>query len=165
MLLDIESARLISTQLKSRGETIAVAESTTGGLISARLLAMPGASAYFLGGTVIYTRESSKVFLDAAADQLKGIKPLSEEMALYFARLVRDKLGASWGLAELGIAGPTGSPYGIDAGTSVIAIAGPVDAAVTVSTGHSDRIRNMEDFADSACKLLSEVLSGKQNLT
>lgn len=159
MLLETESGQTISRLLKSRGETIAVAESTTGGLISALLLAMPGASGYYLGGTVIYTRESRKVFLEANADQLKGIKPLSEEMAFYFARLARNKLGATWGLAELGIAGPTGSVYGFEAGSSVIALSGPMEAAVTVSTGHADRIRNMEEFADRACQLLADVLS------
>ncbi len=159
MLLDTESAREISTMLKSRGETIGVAESTTGGLISARLLAMPGASAYFLGGTVIYTRDSRKLFLDATADKLTGVKPMSEEMALFFARQVKDKLGATWGLAELGIAGPTGSVYGFNAGTSVIAVAGPIDATVAIATGHNDRIRNMEEFTDHACQLLADVLT------
>ena len=159
MLLDTESAREISTRLKSRGETIAVAESTTGGLISARLLAMPGASAYFLGGTVIYTRESRKLFLDASADKLTGIAPMSEAMALFFARQVKNKLGATWGLAELGIAGPTGSAYGYDAGSSVIAVAGPIEASAAVATGHNDRIRNMEEFLDRAFLLLADVLS------
>ena len=159
MLVETDSVRTISALLKARRETITVAESTTGGLISARLLAMPGASAYFLGGTVIYTREARKVFLDANADQLQGIKPLSEQMALYFARLAREKLGATWGLAELGIAGPTGPVYGHEAGSSVIALSGPLETALTVSTGHAERVRNMEEFADRACQLLAGVLS------
>jgi nicotinamide-nucleotide amidase len=158
MVLDTESIQQISDALKARAETIAVAESTTGGLISARLLSMPGASAYFMGGTVIYTRASRKLFLDASADKLQGVKPLSEEMAQFFAQAVREKLSATWGIAELGIAGPTGSAYGYEAGTSVIAVSGPVDSAVRINTGHNDRVRNMEEFADRACQLLKDVL-------
>lgn len=158
MNLNTESVKEISKALTDRGETIAVAESTTGGLISARLLSIPGASAYFSGGTIIYTRVSRKVFLDASSEKLKGVKPLSEEMAKSFARMVREKLGATWGIAELGIAGPTGSVYGFEAGSSVIAVSGPVEAAVRISTGHNDRARNMEEFTDAACHLLKDAL-------
>lgn len=158
MIFESKSIREVSEALKTRKETIAVAESTTGGLISAQLLSMPGASAYFSGGTIIYTRASRKVFLDASAEKLQGVKPLSEEMARFFAKAVREKLDATWGIAELGIAGPTGSAYGYEAGTSVIAVSGPVDAAVSVNTGHNDRVRNMEEFTESACQLLKEVL-------
>ena len=139
MVLDSESIKEVSVALKARGESIAVAESTTGGLISARLLSMPGASAYFSGGTIIYTRASRKIFLDASAEKLEGVKPMSEEMAQFFARQVREKLAATWGIAELGIAGPTGSAYGYEAGNSVIAVSGPIEAAVRINTGHNDR--------------------------
>ena len=159
MELNTGTTIAVSAALKARGETIAVAESTTGGLISAGLLSTPGASAYFLGGTVIYTRESRKTFLHASADQLQGVKPLSEEMALFFARAVRAELGATWGIAELGIAGPGGSVYGYEAGNSVIAVSGPIEAAVRINTDHDDRIRNMEEFTESAFELLKEVLA------
>jgi PncC family amidohydrolase len=158
MVLHSESIKEVSDVLKARGETIAVAESTTGGLISARLLSIPGASAYFLGGTIIYTRVSRKVFLDASAEKLHGVKPLSEEMAQFFAREVREKLGATWGIAELGLAGPTGSAYGYEAGNSVIAVSGPIEVSVSINTGHNDRVRNMEEFTDRACQLLRDVL-------
>ena len=162
MIENSEPVQEISEMLKALGETIAVAESTTGGLISACLLAMPGASDYFLGGVVIYTRESRKLFLGASSDELKGVAPLSEEMALYFARRVKHKLGATWGLSELGIAGPTGSPYGFEAGNSVISIAGPVEATTRINTGHNDRMKNMAQFAEKACELLKNVLSERE---
>ena len=158
MVLNTDSIKEVSNVLKERGETIAVAESTTGGLISARLLSMPGASAYFMGGTIIYTRVSRKVFLDASAEKLKGVKPLTEEIAKFFAKEVKEKLSATWGIAELGIAGPTGSAYGVEAGNSVIAVSGPIAAAVRINTGHNDRVRNMEEFTESACQLLRDVL-------
>jgi PncC family amidohydrolase len=158
MVLISDSIKEVSDVLKAKGETIAVAESTTGGLISARLLTMPGASAYFLGGVIIYSRESRKVFLDASAEKLEGVKPLTEEMAMFFAREVREKLSATWGIAELGLAGPTGSVYGYEAGNSVIAVSGPVEASVKINTGHNDRARNMLEFTDSACLLLRNTL-------
>jgi PncC family amidohydrolase len=158
MELEPEIINQVAEMLKARSETIAVAESTTGGLISARLLSVPGASAYFLGGTVIYTRASRKVFLTASAEDLQEVKPMTEEMAHFFAARVREKLTATWGIAELGIAGPSGSAYGIDAGTSVIAVSGPTDAAITINTRQSDRAKNMEAFTDSACQLLCDVL-------
>jgi nicotinamide-nucleotide amidase len=160
MALESEITNQVAQLLKDRGETIAVAESTTGGLISARLLSVQGASAYFLGGTVIYTRESRKAFLQASSEAVKDIKPMSEEMAQFFAARVRAKLSATWGVAELGIAGPAGSPYGVGAGNSVIAVSGPTNAAITLDTGQSDRAQNMEAFADGAFQLLRDVLSG-----
>jgi PncC family amidohydrolase len=158
MVLNSEAIKNVSDALKARGETIAVAESTTGGLISARLLSIPGASAYFMGGTIIYTRISRKVFLDASAEKLHGVQPLTEEMAMFFAKEVREKLETTWGIAELGIAGPTGSSYGYEAGNSVIAVSGSVEAAVRINTGHNDRVRNMVEFTDRACELLRDVL-------
>lgn len=158
MELQPEIINQVAKMLKAQGETIAVAESTTGGLISARLLSVPGASAFFLGGTVIYTRASRKVFLTASAADLQGVKPMTEEMAHFFALRVREKLSATWGIAELGIAGPSGSAYGYDAGTSVIAVSGPTDAAITINTGNNDRAQNMEAFTDGACQLLCDVL-------
>jgi PncC family amidohydrolase len=163
MVLNSEHIKEVSNALKARGETIAVAESTTGGLISAQLLSMPGASAYFLGGTIIYTRVSRKVFLDASAEKLQGVKPLTKEMAIFFARQVREKLAATWGIAELGIAGPTGSAYGYEAGNSVIAVSGPIEAAVRINTGHNDRVRNMEEFTACACQFLRDVLRNPED--
>lgn len=110
MSLNSESIKEVSDLLKARGDTIAVAESTTGGLISARLLSVPGASAYFLGGTIIYTHLSRKVFLDVSVEKLHGVKPLTEEMAKFFAKEVREKLSATWELPNWVSLGPQGLP-------------------------------------------------------
>ena len=144
--------------LKSRKETIAVAESSTGGLISASLLAVPGASSYYMGGTVIYTRDSRKIFLDLPVDRLKGVKPLTEDIAIIFAETIRDTLGSTWGIAELGVAGPSGTPYSDEAGISVIAVVGPVTASKTIRTGHNEREKNMHEFSDAALALIAETL-------
>lgn len=145
-------------RLKARKETIAIAESSTGGLISASLLAVPGASAYFLGGTVIYTRQSRKVFLELPMDELKGVKPLTEEIARIFAEAIRASLDATWGIAELGVAGPSGTPYSSEAGISVIAVAGPIVSSEKVVTGHNDREKNMHQFSERALSLLERTL-------
>lgn len=153
-----DQVRRIGGLLKSRGETIAVAESSTGGLISASLLALPGASAYFQGGSVVYTLASRRELLRIRAADVEGLEPLSEPMVRRFAQRAREQLGTTWGLAELGAAGPTGARYGHPAGTSVLAVDGIITASITVQTGSDDREANMWAFTTGALTLLESVL-------
>src|SRR5580704_17837207 len=143
-------AEAIAERLKARGETVAVAESSSGGLISAALLAVPGASAYFLGGGVIYTGKARMALLGLRREDVAGLRSSSEPYAVLLARTVRENLGADWGLSETGAAGPTGNPYGDAAGHSCLAISGPVEMAITLETASSDRAANMEAFAAKA---------------
>ena len=145
--------------LKERKETISVAESSAGGIISAGLLSVPGASAYYSGGTVIYTKASRKIFLELPMDDLKGLKPLTGEMALVFARSIQRTMGSTWGIAELGVAGPGGTPYSDEVGISVIALAGPDEVSETVITGHDDREKNMFEFSSRAFQLIERALA------
>lgn len=150
-------AETIAARLKARGETIVVAESSTGGLISAALLAVPGASAYFLGGVVSYTRQAKQLLLgidDAALGQIRSATP---PHALLLARHARAQFAATWGLAETGAAGPSGNRHGDPAGHTCLAIAGTTEVAVTVETGNSDRIANMYAFAVAALELMARV--------
>ena len=147
------AAKLIATQ-----QSVSVAESSTGGLIAANLLSVPGASSYFRGGSVIYTRESRYAFLDLDVIKLKGLKPLTEPMVAEFARAARLKLDATWGIAELGAAGPTGTPYGHAAGTSVIGISGPINASITVETFSENREENMVQFTEAVLELFNTTL-------
>jgi PncC family amidohydrolase len=144
--------------LKARNETIAVGESSSGGLVAAALLAVPGASAYFIGGAVLYTRKSLLALTQANEDELKSVTPGTEASALMRARLVRERLSATWGLSESGVAGPTGSRYGYSPGHSAIAVSGPVDQAKILETGSKDRVENMYAFAIAALELLTEAL-------
>ncbi|MBX6744262.1 MAG: CinA family protein [Acetobacteraceae bacterium] len=144
--------------LKARGETIAVAESSAGGLVSAALLAVPGASAYFLGGVVVYTREARRVLLDIPQAALDGIPPSSEPYAALLARGARERLGTTWGLGETGATGPTGNRYGYPAGHACLAVSGPVERAVTLETGSPDRTANMRAFGAALLTLLVEAL-------
>jgi nicotinamide-nucleotide amidase len=148
----------IATLLKERKETVAVAESSAGGLISAALLAIPGASAYFLGGGVIYTQAARRAILRVPDDAVKGIRSSTEAYAQVKARSIRELLGTTWGLAETGATGPTGNRYGDAAGHACLAVAGPVERAVTLETRDGDRERNMEAFAKAALELLHASL-------
>jgi len=144
--------------LKQRGETIAVAESSAGGLISAALLSVPGASAYFVGGAVIYTRDARRGLLDVPEDVLT-MRASTEDYALIMARLMRDRLGTTWALCETGASGPTGNRYGDAAGHACFAVAGPAEKAATLETASPDREANMWHFAEGALALLQTVLN------
>ena len=145
--------------LKARNETVSVGESSAGGLISAALLAVPGASAYFLGGTVLYTRQSWHVLQDFDASVFSGAQPATEANALVRAKLMRDRFKVTWAIGETGAAGPTGGRYGNPAGLACIAVAGVSERSMTVRTGKNDRVDNMYAFATAALTLLAEVLS------
>ena len=154
----IARAEKIAALLKPRQETIAIAESSTGGLISAALLALPGASAYFLGGAVVYTLASRRGFLDIGDAQMAGMRASTEPYALLLARTARQRLGASWALSETGATGPTGNRYGDAAGHSCFGVAGRVERARTLETGSADRRANMHAFAAAALDLLHQAL-------
>ncbi len=155
----IPLAEKIGAALKQRKETIAVAESSAGGLISASLLAVPGASAYFLGGSVVYTRQARAALLNIPADALRDIRPSTEAYAKLLARTARAQLDASWAIAETGATGPTGNRYGDAAGHVCIAVVGPQnERAITMETGIEDRVANMRAFAKKALELLVEQL-------
>jgi len=144
--------------LKASGGTIAVAESSTGGLMAAALLAMPGASAYFLGGVVIYTRASRRALLEIPDSALADIRPATEAYAALLAESARARLQTVWGLGETGATGPTGNRYGDAAGHCCLAISGPVERAITLETGGTDRPANMSAFAAAGLDLLIACL-------
>jgi len=151
-------AASVGALLKARKETVAVSESSAGGLISAALLAVPGASAYFLGGGVIYTQAARRELLRLPDEAVKGIRSSTEAYAALKARTIRQLLGTTWGLAETGASGPTGNRYGDAAGHACLAVAGPVERAVTLETRGDDRERNMRAFARAALELLDTSL-------
>lgn len=152
-------AEKVAALLKARHETIAVAESSAGGLITAALLAVPGASAYCLGGAVIYTRQAWHALKDFNQEMLGGVRPATEEHALIRARIIRERFAADWGIGETGAAGPTSNRYGDPAGHACLAVAGRLERAITLETGSQDRAANMHAFAIAALKLLAESLA------
>ncbi len=148
----------VADKLKARGHTVAVAESSTGGLISASLLAIPGASTFYLGGVVVYTIEARRDVLGIPDEILKGQTPLSEGYVTLCARQVREKLNATWGIAELGATGPAGTRYGHSPGICVLAVDGPVTSTHQIENDSTDREGNMDIFADAALELLGRAV-------
>jgi nicotinamide-nucleotide amidase len=153
----------IAARLIERKETVAVAEGSAGGLISAALLSVPGASAYFVGGAVVYTGAARGAFADISLDDMKakGIRAASEPYATLLAQHVRERLDTTWALAEAGAAGPSGNRYGDPAGHTCIAVAGPSPRAFTLRTGSSDRRANMRAFAARALEIFAEQIGAK----
>lgn len=151
-------AAQIAALLKARSQTLAVVESSAGGLINAALVAVPGASAYYLGGCIVYTAASREGLLGLSALNLSGIRSASEPYASLVAERVRAKLGATWGLSETGASGPSGNRYGDAAGHACFAVRGPVDAVITLETRSADREANMRTFARHALELLQACI-------
>lgn len=152
-------AEKVAALLKQRKETIAVAESSAGGLISAALLAVPGASAYYIGGSVLYTRQSWRAYRDFDEKIFAGARSVTEPNALIRAKFIRERMATDWGVSETGAAGPTGNTYGDPAGHVCLAVAGRVERAITLSTGSKDRAENMVAFAAAALNLLADSLA------
>ena len=155
-------ASSVATLLKRAQQTVAVAESSAGGLISAALVAVPGASAYYLGGGVIYTQASRRGLLGVSDEALSGMRASTEPYALLKARTMRQQLGATWALSETGASGPTGNRYGDAAGHACIAVAGPIERVITLETGKTDREDNMWTFAKAALDLLEACLRAQR---
>jgi PncC family amidohydrolase len=144
--------------LKERQQTLAIAESSAGGLINAALVAVPGASAWYLGGCIVYTGAGRSALLGITPQDMTGLRPASEPFARLLAERVRDRLGATWGLSETGASGPGGNRYGDEPGHACIAVSGPIEAAITVETGSADREANMWTFARRAVELFGSCL-------
>jgi len=152
-------AERVAALLRARKQTVAVAEASAGGLISAALLAVPGASDYFLGGAVVYTSKARAALLQVPGSALEGMRASTEPYALLLAGAVRERMGATWGIAETGAAGPTGNRYGDAAGHACFGIAGPLSASRTLETAQSDRAANMHAFARAALELFADTLA------
>ncbi|MQG88766.1 MAG: CinA family protein [SAR202 cluster bacterium] len=158
-----EIANEVGAILKKREETIAIAESSSGGLISASLLSVPGASKYFTGGSVVYTANARKLYLDIDLKEHTGIRSATEQYAALIAKESRKKLQATWGLAETGAAGPTRNSYGDAPGHTCIAISGEsINFETTVETRETNREINMYSFAEIALENLRNVLKDVQ---
>ncbi len=153
-------ARTAAERLMERGETVAVAESSSGGLISAALLRVPGASRYYLGGLVVYTPRALKVLNAQGVAQVKaqGMRSSSEPYAAWLAGEARQAHRATWGLSETGAAGPDGNIYGDAAGHTCVAVDGPLALTHTLETGSADRAANMEAFARAALTVFVAAL-------
>ena len=154
-----KQAESIGKSLKQSSKTVSVAETSAGGLISASLLSVPGASSYFLGGGVLYTYESRHKMLSIEDSFFDGLRPSTEEYAIRLAQAIQNHLGSDYAISESGASGPSGNRYGDSSGHCCIAVASIDDVkCITVETGSEDRAENMNIFAKSALSLLQEIL-------
>jgi len=149
--------------LLKRGETVGISESSAGGLISAALLSVSGASRFYRGGGVIYTPQAFKGLLHLDKSDVQGMRSSTEPYALLLAKTIRSRVRADWGLCETGAAGPTGNGYGDAAGHTCIGLVGgdassPVRVSHTLETGLSDRPENMRLFAHEALSVLKDAM-------
>ena len=161
MFLNEEQQRLaleIAAQLTERGETVAVAEATAGGLISAALLWVAGASRYYRGGGVVYTLDSRTALAGVPMEQYANYRGTTPEMLAFLAESMRQRLGATWCIAESGLAGPTGGRFGAPVGRTTMSVAGPVVRTEVIQTGLSDRGENMVEFATRGLAFLSRAI-------
>ena len=154
-------ASTVAARLKASRQTIAVSESSAGGLISAALLVVPGASAYFMGGGVIYTQAARRALLRVPDEAVTGVRSSTEAYALIKARAIRELMGTTWGLSETGATGPTGNRYGDASGHACLAVTGPVERVITLETGSADREANMWAFARAAIELLERCVASQ----
>ena len=148
----------VGALLKEKGQTVAVAESSSGGLISAALLAVPGASAYFKGGGACYTGDAKQILMMISDEDMAKERASTETHAIILAKSAVERLGADWGIGETGAAGPTGNRYGDAPGHCCIGVSGPVEKAITLETGAEDRAENMVAFTEAALELLRDCV-------
>jgi nicotinamide-nucleotide amidase len=158
----IDRAAAVGARLKERHETVAVAESSAGGLISAALLAVPGASAYFVAGGVVYTGASKQTLMGVSDGAMAAARAATETHALHLAEAARARLQSDWGIGETGAAGPSGNRYGDPPGHSCVGVAGPIRRTATVESGSADRAANMIAFAVAALDLLAACVSDSE---
>lgn len=156
--LDAAATR-IGDLLRERGETISVGEGSCGGLISAALVGVPGASGFYTAGAVLYTRPAFEHVLAERRMDLKGLTGSTEPFSLEVARITRDKFGSTWAIGESGATGPSGNRFGNAAGHAALAVAGPVEKTRVLETGLDDRRENMWLFAEAALDLLERALA------
>ena len=157
-MVDPKLTARVAAKLIAAKQTLAVSESSAGGLISAALLSVPGASAYYIGGGIIYTAAAREALMGVTKESITGMRSATLGMSVLLAETARTRLGADWGLGETGATGPAGNRYGDAAGHCCLAVTGPFPMTQLLETGSSDRAANMLAFATAALVLLEAAL-------
>ena len=148
----------IAELLIARAEKVAVAESSAGGLISAALLSVPGASRYYSGGGVVYTLASRTQLAGVSPEAYANYRGTTPEMLADLLESMRERLGSDWCVGESGLAGPTGGRSGAPVGRVTIGVAGPIARTDRIETGLTDRAENMVEFTTHALRLLRDAI-------
>ncbi len=154
-----ELAILIGERLLAADARVAVVETTAGGLISARLLSVAGASRWYDRGVVAYTGTSKQDLVGIDTEILKAQGSVSLPVVEAMASTFRERTGAAYSIAESGMAGPqTGRRSTKPAGTSVIAVATPQGVSGKEFLFEGSRLEVMEQIANAALEMLRDAL-------
>ena len=148
----------IAELLIARAEEVAVAESSAGGLISAALLSVPGASRYYSGGGVVYTLASRTQLAGVSPEAYANYRGTTPEMLADLLESMRERLGSDWCVGESGLAGPGAGRNGAPAGRVAIGVTGPVTRTELLETGIDDRAANMVEFTTRSLRLLRDAI-------
>ncbi len=157
--MDQKPEAKLGSALNSRGWTLALGESCTGGLIAHRITEIAGSSEYFLGGVVAYSNPIKESLLNVQPETLKAVGAVSEETAREMARGAREVMRAAVGVSVTGIAGPGGATEGKPVGLTFISVSTPDGEWVERHVFEGDRHANKQASAEAALKLLLQVLS------
>ena len=153
-----QSQYIVET-LTKRGEKIAIAESLTGGMLSAALTDVPGTSHIFLGSVIAYSVEIKIRELAVKQATIDRCGVVSEEVAFEMAEGIRSKFGSTWAISTTGVAGP-GPSHSIPAGTVWIAIIGPSHREALALALEGDRAAVRLGAVESALATLARILRG-----
>lgn len=145
--------------LRHRRQTLATAESLTGGLVAATIVDVPGASTVFRGGLVVYATDLKRSMAGVPADLLAARGPVDPGVASALAEGARARCGADWGVATTGVAGPDPQD-GVPVGTVRVAVVGPNGAEVRSMVFAGDRAAVRQGAVSAALALLVEVVRG-----
>ena len=157
--MDQKPEAKLGSALNSRGWTLALGESCTGGLIAHRITEIAGSSEYFLGGVVAYSNLIKESLLNVQIKTLEAVGAVSEETAREMARGAREVMRAAVGVSVTGIAGPGGATEGKPVGLTFISVSTPDGEWVERHVFEGDRHANKQASAEAALKLLLQVLS------
>jgi len=151
---------IIGRLLLKKNQTLAIAESCSGGYLSHLLTSIPGSSAYYIGSTVSYSNEVKSKFLNVDPSIIESEGAVSEKVAVAMAEGVRNKLGTTWSLSTTGIAGPGGGSPEKPVGTVWIGISGPDGSRAKKFTFGNNRMRNIQSTALFAFRMLRDEMEG-----
>ncbi|MCK5251879.1 MAG: CinA family protein [Thermoplasmata archaeon] len=154
MSLEEEIGRLLT----QREETLAIAESLTGGLVTSRITDVPGSSAYLVEGVVAYANEAKETRLGVQEATLIAHGAVSEPVAREMAEGIRRRADTTWGISTTGIAGPTGDTEEKPLGLVYVAVAGPQGTMVRRNVFPGDRLAVKQASAEAVLALLLESL-------
>lgn len=152
--------KIVGKLLIEKSQSLAVAESCTGGYISHLITSVPGSSTYYIGSTISYANEVKTRFLGVSQEVIADKGAVSEEVAKAMAEGVRSTLGSTWAISTTGIAGPGGGTADKPVGTVWIGLAGPNVLIAKKFQFGNDRLRNIQITAISAFTMLRKEILG-----